>query len=39
MLAIADLLTEALEKREGAGALGAVHHKVREITLRFPLLA
>ncbi|MGI9086910.1 MAG: serine hydroxymethyltransferase [Chthoniobacterales bacterium] len=37
MLDIADLLNEALEKREDAGALEAVHNKVREMTRNFPL--
>ncbi len=37
MLDIADLLNEALEKREDPGALESVHNKVREITRRFPL--
>ncbi|MGI8821351.1 MAG: serine hydroxymethyltransferase, partial [Chthoniobacterales bacterium] len=37
MLDIADLLNDALEKREDAQALESVHNKVREITRRFPL--
>ncbi len=37
MLDIVDLLNEALEKREEAGALEADHNKVLEITRRFPL--
>jgi glycine hydroxymethyltransferase len=37
MLDIADLLAEALEKREDAPALDAIRDKVRELTSRFPL--
>jgi glycine/serine hydroxymethyltransferase len=37
MLDIADLLAEALEKRDDAPALDAVRDKVRELTSRFPL--
>ena len=37
MLDIADLLNEALEKREDAQALESVRNRVREITRRFPL--
>jgi glycine/serine hydroxymethyltransferase len=37
MLEIADLLAEALSKRDDAGALERVREKVRELTRRFPL--
>ncbi len=37
MLDIADLINEALEKRDDAPALTAIHGKVREIMRRFPL--
>jgi len=37
MLEIADLLAEALSKRNDAGALERVREKVRELTRRFPL--
>ncbi len=37
MLEIADLLAEALEKREDSAALERVREKVRELTRRFPL--
>ena len=37
MLEIADLIAEALSKRDDAGALERVREKVRELTRRFPL--
>jgi glycine hydroxymethyltransferase len=37
MLETADLLAEALEKREDAAALDRIREKVRELTRRFPL--
>ena len=37
MLDIADLMAEALEKRDDAAALTGVRDKVRELTRRFPL--
>jgi glycine hydroxymethyltransferase len=37
MLETADLLAEALEKREDAAALDRVREQVRELTRKFPL--
>ena len=37
MMEIADLISDALNNREDAAKLEAIHGKVREIMQRFPL--